>query len=1409
MRETRKKYFLLILLYPLIYSLLVFPHFSVSIKEATRRVKSDHFAYKDFLGAEKEVLDALSRGEFPLYIFGQIREMTYSSPTPGLGMVWMYEEDNKRIVRKLGGGVEYHLSYLNQTERPHDFPSFLGMVREYIKAFSGEEEKAKDRSFIFISDGGFKTRAGVLTLAYGYNGLVSLPEGKVFKDLQVPLGAAVLNLIGEGRQELIKDYLVWIASDNFLVPGDINWNGQKLSEMPLNDGTKVIISGAKVQLLDERVMDYIKEKLGENGGDWEALRQEIEKGSKFAEFRKIVEEHKIKELGVFTVKDGKLSGFGEKLKDLVDLVKLAYEKGGGAVYKNAFLVLLRKDVAKALYDELSSIKAFQSGFDTLDTIPVSFFQVVAQGSCETDEDWLRIGLKKFLDPKTPLFKGVLKQLSTYLNRKDIIRSFPSIKRPTEIDQQEWEKLLAFMIDWWNIRKAVLKVTGGQNNIYAIDLNAGSVKEANQQMGIWEDVGNLKKMYDLLSAIVEEKSSPARERVRAVLGIGEDESIRNSPSIEEGIRDGKVTLEDKDKVYIENVQVDFKGKGKLIIHEGVILKDVRLEVGDENVEIYPGTIIIESDLRGVKLTFNGKKSEYRKKGTVLSRVFSESVPDGELKIYPDEWLSTLKIKKDGKWCLTIARNIISIPYKAKIGSICKTKAEWEQLVQTHPDYLSQYNYDEVKDKSLFELNDENLLGYNFSTAQKNIDYRWQYLRAAGIRAMSIDEVVELLGRRLGGKLPTVVMDIDNTFVPKKLPDMKNPNNLSNWREEPYKELRLACLYQLLKRTKVVLISGNSRTVQTMRLIDPLKDYIKEKGLDMSVMKNLTVYFDGGALKITYFKNGNESLIIENPRYDSPGDIRFKRWASYNREGLILEKEQEEILGKLRELFNDGTIVRWLQEKAEAAGVSWEEVKEALKKWYDKEFNKRFGAKGYKGRINYNWLDGKGFNIDVLNSDFVELRPDQITLPRISFPWFEVRDGVQITIKLLPKSVKVGDKEVDIDIRGRIIQELSKVVGKEFQMRAGGFGSIDINKGRDKKVALEDYLRENPEVKVIYLGDEFTKPKGNDQPITEIQNQDLIAVISVGEVPYRDKMYDELIWVGGGPFATLKLFEAMGLVKFQRPSVGIRDIFVPELVEAVEEYTTKEGRLDLGALEERFGISQTDMRKIIRYLMRNGLIGKEYLDIWNISSQQGNFVNLGKESYVWTKDGIHQTDLPLWHACAHVLIVDEEGRILVPQRASTKSQFPNRYEILGGHLLIGETFEEGALREIKEELGINPEPEKLRLVDDRTFFKIGRPNVEDWGYKGNVFYYKANRSKEGKELPVYNYEVSKLFIYRVTEEEKEKIEKMLGSEVQAVEWLSIEELEDRLKKDTAHETFTDTPYQYFYDKDIWNKINRIIK
>lgn len=74
--------------------------------------------------------------------------------------------------------------------------------------------------------------------------------------------------------------------------------------------------------------------------------------------------------------------------------------------------------------------------------------------------------------------------------------------------------------------------------------------------------------------------------------------------------------------------------------------------------------------------------------------------------------------------------------------------------------------------------------------------------------------------------------------------------------------------------------------------------------------------------------------------------------------------------------------------------------------------------------------------------------------------------------------------------------------------------------------------------------------------------------------------------------------------------------------------------------------------------------------------------------------------LYRIIIHVAIINSEGKMLIQQRQPFKHGWPDMWDIsVGGHVISGETSDQGAQRELKEELGIN-----VNFTDIRPSFTV---------------------------------------------------------------------------------------------------------
>lgn len=80
---------------------------------------------------------------------------------------------------------------------------------------------------------------------------------------------------------------------------------------------------------------------------------------------------------------------------------------------------------------------------------------------------------------------------------------------------------------------------------------------------------------------------------------------------------------------------------------------------------------------------------------------------------------------------------------------------------------------------------------------------------------------------------------------------------------------------------------------------------------------------------------------------------------------------------------------------------------------------------------------------------------------------------------------------------------------------------------------------------------------------------------------------------------------------------------------------------------------------------------------------------------TRDEVHSKGL--WHKIIVVAVIDEEGHILMQQRAKTVETNKLKWDVTSaGHIQAGQTSKEAAIREISEEVGLKVKEEDLKYV-----------------------------------------------------------------------------------------------------------------
>ena len=138
--------------------------------------------------------------------------------------------------------------------------------------------------------------------------------------------------------------------------------------------------------------------------------------------------------------------------------------------------------------------------------------------------------------------------------------------------------------------------------------------------------------------------------------------------------------------------------------------------------------------------------------------------------------------------------------------------------------------------------------------------------------------------------------------------------------------------------------------------------------------------------------------------------------------------------------------------------------------------------------------------------------------------------------------------------------------------------------------------------------------------------------------------------------------------------------------------------------------------------------------------------------------------LYHLAVHVWIRNSKGEFLISKRSADRPKFPLMYECVGGSALAGEDSLAAALREVKEEVGIDLEGSQGRVVCSVVGRTVGGKKFDDI-----------------LDVWVFDYDG------------KVNLENATTKEVCAVKWMSAEGIKALLKDKKLVYTL-----EYFFNK-----------
>ena len=171
----------------------------------------------------------------------------------------------------------------------------------------------------------------------------------------------------------------------------------------------------------------------------------------------------------------------------------------------------------------------------------------------------------------------------------------------------------------------------------------------------------------------------------------------------------------------------------------------------------------------------------------------------------------------------------------------------------------------------------------------------------------------------------------------------------------------------------------------------------------------------------------------------------------------------------------------------------------------------------------------------------------------------------------------------------------------------------------------------------------------------------------------------------------------------------------------------------------------------------------------------------------KEHIRGETIPegFYHLVVHVWIRNKKGEYLISQRSANRPTFPLMWECVGGSVLKGESSIEGALREVKEEVGLDLEKESGRLL----FSKI----------RGSDLRYECKMYNDIMDVWLFNYDGEL------------KLDEATTDEVADCKWMTVSEIKKLYdeKKLVPTLDYFFCAIEEFYEPDYSHIIGKTVK
>lgn len=165
----------------------------------------------------------------------------------------------------------------------------------------------------------------------------------------------------------------------------------------------------------------------------------------------------------------------------------------------------------------------------------------------------------------------------------------------------------------------------------------------------------------------------------------------------------------------------------------------------------------------------------------------------------------------------------------------------------------------------------------------------------------------------------------------------------------------------------------------------------------------------------------------------------------------------------------------------------------------------------------------------------------------------------------------------------------------------------------------------------------------------------------------------------------------------------------------------------------------------------------MELWDLYDENRN--PIGREH-------VRGNEIPegCYHIVVHVWIRSSKGQYLISQRSANRPNLPLMWETVGGSVLKGETSLQGAIREVKEEVGI-----------------------DIFGTENNLVFSQVRKQINGKKFN----DILDVWLFEYNGEVK--LDNATTDEVEQTKWLTVAEIKELYESKQLVSTLG-----YFFDK-----------